>query len=309
MGLVPASLLLGPVVRAVNPLRLQHDVVTRLGRIDPERGLARLPDGVGYWPAGLSLLAFGAMELVVPGRAEPPLVAAFVTVYAAGHLGCAVVFGRRWFDRGDGFEVYSALLGSLAPIGRRADGRPGLRNPIDGLDVLRPGPGLVGLVVVLVGTTAYDGLSGTSWWVDTVPLDALSAALGLLGATLAVGVIYLLGSWSTSPQAFATTLAPIAAGCAIAHYFSLLVFDGQQALILAGDPLGMAAVDYRVVGPVTILVVQLGALVVGHLVASGTAHDRALRLHPTGEALRTQYPMLGAMVVLTVGAVGLLFAA
>lgn len=39
------------------------------------------------------------------------------------------------------------------------------------------------------------------------------------------------------------------------------------------------------------------------------AHDRAIRLYPSDVALRTQYPMLAAMVALTIGAVGLLFAA
>jgi hypothetical protein len=57
------------------------------------------------------------------------------------------------------------------------------------------------------------------------------------------------------------------------------------------------------------MIVQLGAIVAGHLVATLAAHDRAVRLYPPAVALRTQYPMLAAMVALTVGAVGLLFAA
>ena len=117
---------------------------------------------------------------------------------------------------------------------------------------------------------------------------------------------------------FAPTLAPIAAGYAIAHYFSLLVFDGQQAIILASDPMGTGvdllgtgarAIDYTVVSAGSIALVQLGGIVLGHLVAAVSAHDQAHRLFPARVALRTQYPMLGAMVALTVGAVGLVFAA
>ena len=67
--------------------------------------------------------------------------------------------------------------------------------------------------------------------------------------------------------------------------------------------------DYRWVGPLVIMGVQLGAIVAGHLVASVAAHDRAVRLYSREAAVRTQYPMLAAMVALTVGAVGLLFAA
>jgi len=62
-----------------------------------------------------------------------------------------------------------------------------------------------------------------------------------------------------------------------------------------------------VVGAGAIALVQLGGIVVGHLLAAISAHDQAHRLFPPAEAVRTQVPMLGAMVALTVGAVGLVF--
>lgn len=327
-GLVPASLLAGPVVRFVNPLRLGHTLLCTLLRIAPT-GVRRMPARLGYWPAALSLLVFAWLELVAPGRSDPTWVAAFVAGYAVVHLACAVVFGRSWFGRGDSFEVYSTLLGALAPVGRLDGGRLGLRNPLDGLDRLRPGPGLVGVVVVLVGSTGYDGLSRTLWWSGVADEGVVAGSLGLTATTLAVGVIYLLGCVAITPvgaheghrpgpAAFATTLAPIAAGYAIAHYFSLLVFDGQQTLILASDPFGTgldllgtagSTIEYGLLDPVTIMVVQLLAIVAGHLAASLSAHDRAVRMYPSATAVRTQYPMLAAMVTLTIGAVGLLFAA
>jgi hypothetical protein len=309
VGLVPLSLLFGPVVRIVNPLRLLHVLVAGTLRIDVD-GVRPLPARLGYWPAVVSLAGFGWLELVFPERAEPVTVAVVITAYAVVHTAAAVVFGREWFDRGDGFEVYSSLLGALTPFRR-------LRAPR-----AVPAPGLTAVLVVLVGATAYDGLSRTRVWTGAVPADVLSSTLGLLGATLAVGVVFLLGAWVLtrhgSAAEFATTLTPIAAGYAIAHYFSLLVLDGQRIGILLSDPFGTGAdllgtadatVDYRLVGPVTIMAVQLGAIVLGHIVATVDAHDRALRRHPPALAARTQYPMLAAMVALTVGAVGLLFAA
>lgn len=327
VGLVPASLLLGPVWRVLNPLRLLQGAVAALLRISPSHGVLDLPSGVGYWPAAVSLAAFGWFELVFPARAEPLSVAVFLLVYGGLQLAAGVLFGRRWFDRGDGFEVYSVLVGALSPLGRRPDGRLALRNPLDGLAAVPLGPGLVGVVVALLGSTAYDGLSRTQWWSTVVPSGPLAATGGLLVAFVLVGVVFGLGTFTvaatgagtgTGPVAFAPTLAPIAAGYAIAHYFSLLVFDGQQALILAGDPMGTgadlfgtagAAIDYTVLGTTAIALVQLGGIVVGHLVAAISAHDQAHRLFPTKVALRTQYPMLAAMVALSVGAVGLVFAA
>ncbi|WP_082375462.1 hypothetical protein [Pseudonocardia sp. HH130629-09] len=327
-GLVPASLLAGPVVRYVNPLRLVHAVLARLLRIAPD-GIRTLSPRLGRWPAAAGLFAFAWLELVAPGRTDPVWVATFVSGYAVIQLAGALVYGRTWFDRCDGFEVYSVLLGALSPLGRLADGRLGLRSPLDGLDRVEPTPGLVGVVVVLIGSTGYDGLSRTLWWVSAVDDGVAAGTLGLLATTLAAGVLYLLGCSALTqeraheghrpgPTAFASTLVPIAAGYAVAHYASLLLFDGQQTLILASDPFqtgldlfGTAGwtIDYRWAEPVGIMVVQLVAIVGGHLVASLAAHDRAVRMYPSGAAVRTQFPMLTAMVALTVGAVGLLFAA
>ncbi|RZT86812.1 hypothetical protein EV383_3711 [Pseudonocardia sediminis] len=327
VGLVPASLLLGPVWRVLNPLRLLHAGIAAVLRLDPERGVRDLPHRVGLWPAAVSLAAFGWLELAHPEPADPRVVAAFLTGYAVVHLAAAAVFGRRWFARGDGFEVFSTLLGSLAPIGRRADGRLVLRNPLDGLEALRPQPGLVAVVLVLVGTTAFDGLSRSSLWSESVPRGPLWASAGLAGVTAVVVALYLLGTWRSEPArrtdrapipvAFAHTIVPIAAGYAVAHYFSLFVFDGQLPFVLASDPFGTGAdlfgtaglaVDYTVVGVGAIAAVQLASIVLGHVAAAVAAHERAVRLFPPRTALRVQYPMLASMVVLTCGAVALVLA-
>ena len=55
VGLVPASLLLGPVWRVANPLRLLHRGLRML--VPPPRGEPRLA-GLGVWPAVPSLLVF-----------------------------------------------------------------------------------------------------------------------------------------------------------------------------------------------------------------------------------------------------------
>lgn len=335
VGLVPASLLFGPVWRVLNPLRLVHTALAEILRVDPEHGVRTLPAAVGYWPAAASLAGYGWFELIYPRHAQPIPTATFISLYAVIHTTAAVIFGRRWFERGDGFEVYSTLLGTLAPLGRRHRDRAlVLRNPLHGMEAMPCGPGLVGVVVALVGTTAYDGLSRTSWWWRTLPPDPLVSNAGLVCSMLLIAVVFALGTRTLTaprvvasgpgtagggprPGAFAHTLVPIAAGYAIAHYFSLLMFDGQQTLILASDPfasglnlLGTAkgSIDYSVVSTSTIAIVQVTAIVLGHLVAAVGAHDRAVRLLPAKTAVRTQYPLVAAMVMLTMGAVGLIFA-
>jgi hypothetical protein len=181
-------------------------------------------------------------------------------------------------------------------------------------------------MVTLVGSTAYDGLSRTSFWNTVMPSGPTTATLGLACCILLIAAVYLLGTWrvvipgqrdAPTPTTFAPTMVPIAAGYAIAHYFSLLIFDGQQTLILASDPLGHGTdffgtahhlINYTLVSTTAIALVQILAIVTGHLLATVSAHDRAMQTLPAAIATRTQYPLLAVMVTLTIGAVTLVFA-
>jgi hypothetical protein len=249
----------------------------------------------------------------------------FLVLYATAQLIAALWFGPGWFARGDGFEVYSTLLGRLAPLGRRSDGRLVLRNPLDGAEGTPPLPGLAAVVVVLVGSTAFDGVTRTQWWQDGPGLagDGLNATLGLVNtvglvAALYAGVTLLSGRISGTgdgPRIYAHSVVPIAAGYAVAHYFSLLLLDGQLTWILASDPFrtgldlfGTAGdeVDYTAVSPRVISLVQVGAILLGHVLGVVLAHDRAVRVAPAGRALVAQYPLLLVMVIFTVGGLALL---
>jgi hypothetical protein len=326
VGLIPASLLLGPVWGVVNPLRTLHAGLARL--TGPAPAADRLPS-LGYWPGALALLAFVWLELVLPGRAEPRTVGIFLVLYGVVQLVASLWFGAGWFARGDAFEVYSALLGRLSPFGRRDDGRLVLRSPLDGVDGLRSERGLVAVVLVLIGSTGFDGLSRTQWWQEGPGRDAYLtavpgtfgllamvalAALLFVGATALSGVVTGQSPWA-QPAHYAHSLVPIAAGYAIAHYFSLLLIDGQATWILASNPFGQdgvdlfgtygRAVDYTVVSPRTIADVQVGAVVLGHVLGVVLAHDRAVRL-TTRHAVAGQLPLVVLMVAFTVGGLSLL---
>ena len=96
----------------------------------------------------------------------------------------------------------------------------------------------------------------------------------------------------------------------VAHYFSLLAYNGQDVLRLASDPLGTGAdllgtadatIDYSVVSATAIWYVQVGALVAGHVAGLVLAHDRALALYGDHRAAsRSQVVMLVVMVCFTV---------
>ena len=324
VGLVPASLLLGPVWKVLNPLRTLYAVLSRV--TGPAPGADRL-DAVGYWPAAGALLAFCWFELAYPERSTPSKVGTFIVVYSLVQLVAALYFGAGWFARGDGFEVYSTLLGRLSPLGRRADGRLVLRSPLDGAAGLPTARGLAAVVVVLVGSTAFDGLTRTTYWQNGPGISGDARSLPqLVGLTLmvaAVAGLYVVATTiagkvaglETGPAVYAHSVIPIAAGYAIAHYFSLLLLDGQLTWILASDPFqhglnlfGTAAnaVDYTAVSPRTISVVQVFAIVAGHVVGVVLAHERAVTVSTGHKARTAQYPLLLVMVAFTIGGLLLL---
>lgn len=328
VGIVPLSLLFGPVWRLVNPLRTVHLLLAAITRIPADRGLLALPPGLGYWPAALSLLSFVWLELAAPDGAAVGVLLLYFAGYAAVQLGAAVLFGRRWFAVGDGFEVYSTLVGSLSPFGRRDDGRLVVRNPLDGIATVGPAPGIVALIAVLLGSTFFDSVSGSAEWTRLTRALALpgplTATLGLLlmitlvgltfvGATVLAGRIGQQGRRAV-PGLLAHTVIPIVVGYVIAHYFSLLVFEGQRAVALlspvaAGGAELSGAINYGLITATAIALVQVIAVVVAHVLAVISAHDRSVALFPRSDVVIGQLPLMVLMVGYTVGGLTLLFAA
>jgi hypothetical protein len=335
VGLVPASLLLGPIWRLLNPLRTISAGLARLAG-DPDQQRTRpLPSWLGYWPAAVCLVAFTWLELVYPYRDQPYTLLVFFVVYAWVQLAAAFRYGQAWYARGDGFEVYSTLIAHLCPFGRRADGRLVLRNPLAGLAGLQPEPGLVAVVCVLLGSTAFDGLSRTRWWTD-LTLDAdtsvnvLLGTAGLLGAIGVLAVTYTAATHAGEryrrvrpargpndrlDRQFVHSLVPILIGYTIAHYFSLLVFQGQMGYILGSDPFArgwdlFGTAEWRMnlvlVSTTAIALLQVGSIVTGHVLGVVTAHDRAVVLFKGRNKVRGQYPLLVTMVFYTLSGIALL---
>ena len=210
-----------------------------------------------------------------------------------------------------------------------------MRRLLSGITDLQVGPGTVTFICAIIGTTTFDGFSNGGIWRNLEPsLQELFADLGFnqtpsielaysLGLLFCIGLIaavYQLGiagvrsvsSRYDTPQlthTFAHTLVPIAFAYALAHYFSLLIWQGQAIGYLASDPLGNGAnlfgtssyqIDYQIISYAAIWYVQVAALVSGHVGGLALAHDRALAIYPdVEEAVRSQYWMLAVMVAFT----------
>ena len=332
VGLVPASLLLGPVFRAISPARTISMLFAKISGVPEGEGLYVYPARLGYWPAAAGLFAFVWLELVYPYSTDVGPVRLWCAAYLGIMFIGSALWGTTFLARADPFEVYSSLVAKLSIWGRR-DGVLVLRSPLANLDTVVPRPGLGMVVGVLFGSTAFDSFrESTPWlklvqsmstsrvWPDTLALIGFSAgvALVLTVATMATGVRSDIPR-RTLPNLFAHSVIPIIVGYIVAHYLTYFVEYGQQTLIQLSDPfsrgdnyLGTAdlQVNYWLSAHPTFLAVsKVAAVTLGHVVGVVAAHDRAIKLLPRRHQLTGQLPLLVAMVVFTVGGLYLLFAA
>jgi hypothetical protein len=341
VGIPFLSALFGDVFAAFNPPRaIARGVAWVAGRAAP----GKLPEPMAYpvwlgrWPAAFGILAFAWVELVYVNRDDPSTLAILALLYAAVQLVGMSLYGiETWTRRADAFAVYFELFSKLAPL--HWHDRALYRRPfLSGAPRLDTVPGTVALLCVMIGTTSFDGFSQGDLWTGTNGIAQtlqprfvnlglsqetalqVTYTIGLLLMVGFVGGLYRLGIAGMGSiggrhrpgelaQRFAHSLIPIALAYVVAHYFSLLAYQGQAMGSLLSDPLGdgsnllgtaSATIDYGVISATGIWYVQVAALVLGHAAGLTLAHDRALVVYRrVRDATRSQYWMLAVMVGFT----------
>lgn len=340
VGLVAVSLIIGPVWRVISPMRTMYLL---LRRVTPERlGRPRLsyPEGWGYRPAAFGLFAFVWMELASPNSASLPWVRTWIACYAVLMLVGAWLCGQRWLARADPFGVYSVAVSRLSPFRRNPQTRQiVLGNPLDHLPSLPVRPGVVVVLAVLLGSTAFDSFSSSPTWrgfsdqltrefgAPPTLASSMLRTVGLIVFICVVAVTFSLAARATGgvsvqqrrelPGQMAHSLIPIVVGYIFAHYLSYLVERGQQAVFALADPFGhgwnlfgLAHLHVAYVlsmHPPVLAAVKVTCVVTGHIVAVIAAHDKALRLLPAGHQLTGQLTMMLVMVGYTFTGLYLLF--
>jgi hypothetical protein len=349
VGVPFLSLLFGDVFQFLSPWRAIGGgagwVAKRIAGADedlPEP--LPYPERVGRIPAAAVLFGFAICELCWARATEPgPLAIIMLLYFVAMLIGQSLYGVDAWTRNADGFGVLFALIGSLSALGER-DRAYVRRVPFTETSRVPAVAGTAALLVVSIGSTAFDGAKEGALFnnlakdlqsffrdlgVGIGPALEFGFVVGLAGAVAIVALIYTAGMLGMAPpegmsrwrlaRAFAHTLIPIAAGYLVAHYFSLLAYNGQDLWRLASDPLGNGSdyfggaerrINYGVVSATGIWYVQVGALVIGHVAALVLAHDRALELYGSARAAtRSQVVMLVLMVAFTCLGLWLLSAA
>jgi hypothetical protein len=322
----------------LSPMRSLHLLVARVAGARPDQGFFEYPRWLGHWPAAVGLFAFVWTELVYPDAAFVSTVVTWVSIYAALMLAGAALFGSRWFENADPFEVYFALVARLSPWGRlrtgdsAGPGRLVVRNPLVNLAGTPSVTGLVAVLSVLLGSTAFDSFISSNYWLAKTAQPSgfnplvrdslvLAAFVAFVAATFSAGVATASGlprrERLAMPGRLAHCLLPITVGYVFAHYLTLLLEYGQQTLVQLSDPL-MTGANYLGTAdngltfflssrPELLASLKVVFIVAGHVTGVLAAHDRAVRVLPPGTSVTGQLGMLLVMLVYTVGGLLLLF--
>ena len=343
LGIPLLSILFGNIWSVLSPWRAIADAAVWLLELGGReaRPVLEWSGRMGRYPAALALFAFVALELAHPRPAYPRTLGIAVALYTYWALAGMAVYGRDpWTRFGEGFAVAFSLLARIAPFAVR-NGSIVVRWPFTGLAGAERTPGTLLFVAVFLGSTSFDGFSRTSTWQDLLAdlraelagssqrtIDLATTFLNVGGMAFFVAAIlatYLaavaaaekLGRVGRSlvPD-FVLPLVPIAAAYLMAHYFTLFLIQGQFIITLISDPFGkgwdlFGTIDFApnlaIVSPETTWYVQVAALVVGHVAGLAIAHDRAVAVFEgRRHALEAQLPMLGLMVLYTLGGMWLL---
>jgi hypothetical protein len=300
----------------------------------PER-LGRWPAAVGLMAVVWLEIVYGASGGVAVGL-DPHAAALAAVFYSVYTLAMMALFGvEQWCRTGEVFSVYFGMFGRLGSFGTK-DGRLGVRRPFAAATSWATVPGSAAVVIASIATTSFDGAQEGAFKsaLESTFNHLVDAGLGLTAAlrttdtifillTFAgVALVYLIGvrgmagvpgapSFEKLRSGFAHTLIPIAFAYLVAHYFSLFVFQEQaQFTYLLSDPLGTgttdlfgtasSGIDFQLLSANAIWYVQVGALVIGHVVGLTLAHDRATAYWGDyRQAARSQYWMLAMMVAFT----------
>jgi hypothetical protein len=341
VGIPFATLLLGDVFAAFNPWRAAARGVAWVYRRarrggEPPAPMA-YPAWLGRWPAALGILAFAWVELVYVNKDDPSQLATMALLYAAVQLVGMSLYGiDAWSRNADAFGLYFRLFSMLSPLHWRARTLY-VRPPLAGAPRLKAGPGTVAMLCTMIGTVSFDGLSQGSLWTGQggiapdlqqrfinlgfsgeVALEiaftiGLLTMVGLISGLYRLGVLGMRsiggGDATDLSRRFVHSLIPIALAYVVAHYFSLLMYQGQAMAYLVSDPLGhgsdlfgtaSSTINYNLVGANGVWYVQVVALVLGHACGLTLAHDRALVVFDNPrDATRSQYWMLAVMVAFT----------
>ena len=146
------------------------------------------------WPAAILLFGFVWMGRL-PRRHYLPVLGFVPGVHRDDARRHGVLWPATWNANGEFLAVYFGSRWRIAPFARDDEGRVVARPPLAGLPGTEPKPGLVAFLMVLIGSTSFDGRR------DVVlvrrPRRLGRCRTGLVGTA---GLLAMIRSWPASTR-------------------------------------------------------------------------------------------------------------
>jgi hypothetical protein len=315
------SVIYGDWYRLLSPFEALASIVDRVRPSHMAREEADAPGGLRpMWGVAGGLLLFLWFELAFYEGNSARSLGWLLMAYAVSMTVGVVRGGRTWLRLYDPLGVWISLGAAISPI-HVEGGELRIRPPLVGLAKVAARPGLAATVLVVLAGTSFDGVTRTTFWKDLVGFRTGWSAtmvntIGLLFTIAAATVLYLAAirvmrrvsqtTRSDLEDQLAISLIPVAIGYAVAHYFSLLVFEGHFLLIQASDPFGngsdffrtrLGRVNYRSIGATGIARAQAIGIIGGHLAGVVAGHERAVTVLPKERSIYAQFALIAVMAV------------
>lgn len=318
--------LIGNVYAIINPWKVIAEWAESIFG-EKFKGATRYPKSLGYFPALLFYFLFIWIELF--GQTGPFKLSFLLIQYTiVNMIGIFLIGKDSWFRYCEFFSVFFRLIGKLAPIEYRSD-KLLLRPPFVGLLKDKAEHfSLLLFILFMLSSTAFDGFKETVIWYrfyDPIlgsTFYEIFQAIGLFLSPLLFLIIYLVlitltkvvskSKSSTSDLAlqFAFSLVPIALVYNIAHYYSLILTEGQVFIRILSDPFGFGwnlfntatySPNLSIVDAGITWHFQVALILIGHIASVYLAHLAAVNVFTSHKrALLSQFPMLFLMVAYTV---------
>lgn len=326
--------IIGNFWEVINPWKIIIEIYEYLkgGQI---KALERYPKRLGFIPALIFYFLFIWLELSpIDLGTKPTSLATLLIFYSIFTLIGIFYFGRDWFLYGEFFSVLFILFGKnsiLESSGKKFF----LRLPFSGLLNERiKSFSLVIFIVLMLASTAFDGFRATSLFLSLSScifryLPNVNLGMEILIQTLflvmAVGLflaayliaIYIMKlvtkskrSFLELAQNFGISLVPIALVYNAAHYYTLLLVQGQAIIPVLSDPFNLGwnlfgttgyMVNIGIIGARAVWESEVYIILFGHIASVFVSHLIALKVFPSHKsAIISQIPMLVLMVSYTI---------
>ena len=333
LGFSYLTAFIGNIYTFINPFKV---LVEYFEQITGEKikGAFKYPENLGYYPALFFYFLFIWIELF--SQTFPRQLSLILIQYTIINVVAVMLVGKdAWFKYGEFFSVFFRLIGKIAPV-EYQKGKLYLRPPFIGLLKEKAEHfSLLLFILFMLSSTAFDGFRSTLPWskfyfqnFDDILTPLLGAradiffqTVGLLLSPLIFLVIYLilvfLAKLITKTKApilelclqFALPLVPVAFVYNVAHYYTLILTEGQNIFRIISDPFGFGWNLFNTTGyEVNLSIIdanftwhfQVALILLGHIVGTYLAHLVALKIFPSHKkAMLSQFPMLLLMVIYT----------